>query len=238
VSWRSDRLDVDSPSLVRSVRAPRAAGIAGLVFSALFVGSVLLLRHQPPRGASAAEIQDWYLRGHVRDLALVGIYLAPFAGIAFLWFIAVIRARIGELEDQFMSTVFFGSGLLFVALMWAATAAATAPLATAKFQNAPVPGPDAFGLARGLAYSFLYIYAVRAGAVFVVVTSTIGLRTGTLPRWLALAGYAIALVLLIAVSLFRLSVLLFPVWVVAVSVVILLTFHDRGDRGLGPSRAT
>ena len=62
-----------------------------------------------------------------------------------------------------MATVFLGSGLLFVALMFAATAAAIAPVATVKFQGAPLPGPDAFGLARGLAYSLLYIYAcVRA----------------------------------------------------------------------------
>ena len=144
------------------------------------------------------EIQEWYLGANVDDLALVGLYLAPFAGIAFLWFIAAIRARIGEHEDQFMATVFLGSGLLFVALMFAATAAAIAPVATVKFQGAPLPGPDAFGLARGLAYSLLYIYAVRAGAVFIIVTSTIGLRTGTLPRWLAFGGYAVALVLLVA----------------------------------------
>ncbi len=148
----------------------------------------------------------------------------------------MIRARIGEHEDQFLSTVFIGSGLLFVALMFAATAAAIAPVATVKFQGAPLPGPDAFGLARGLAYSLLYIYAVRAGAVFIIVTSTIGLRTGTLPRWLAFSGYAVALTLLFAVSLFRLSVLLFPAWVAAVSIVILLTArgsgHDSGRRGV------
>ena len=206
---------------IRAAEAPRAAGIAGLVFSALFVGSIVLLREQPAKGANAKEIEAWYLGGHVRDLAVVGVYLAPFAGIAFLWFIAVIRARIGRHEDQFLSTVFLGSGLLFVALMFTATAAAIAPIATVKFQGAPVPGPDAFGLARGLAYAFLYIYAVRAAAVFIIVTSTIGLRTGTLPRWLALSGYAIALVILFAVSLFRLSVLLFPAWVAAVSIVIL-----------------
>jgi hypothetical protein len=218
------------PGVERELRTPRAGAVAGLAFTVLFVGSVLLLRKQPPQGASAAEIEAWYLRGNVRDLALVGIYLAPFAGIAFLWFIAVIRSRIGEREDRFFATVFLGSGLVFVAMMFGATAAAIAPVATVRFQRAPVPGPDAFALARALAYSFLYIYAVRAGAVFMIVVSTIGLRTGTLPRWLAVTGYVVALVLLFGVSFFRLSVLLFPAWVAAVSLVILITAQVSSER--------
>ena len=49
----------------------------------------------------------------------MGLYLVPFAGIAFLWFIGVVRDRIGEREDKFFATVFFGSGLLFVAMLFA-----------------------------------------------------------------------------------------------------------------------
>jgi hypothetical protein len=52
-------------------------------------------------------------------------------------------------------------------------------------------------LSRSLAYAFLYVYAMRAAAVFMLVVSTIGLRTGTLPRSLVLAGYAAALALLL-----------------------------------------
>ena len=48
--------------------------------------------------------------------------MAPFAGIAFLWFIGVLRNRVGALEDQFFSTVFLGSGLLFVASLFASAA--------------------------------------------------------------------------------------------------------------------
>jgi len=47
-------------------------------------------------------------------IALVGVDLAPFAGIAFLWFIAVVRNLIGDREDRFFATVFLDSGLLFV----------------------------------------------------------------------------------------------------------------------------
>lgn len=216
-------------SVVRELRAPRAAGVAGLLFAALFVTSLLLVRNHPAPGSDAAEIQEWYLRSAARHVALVGLYLAPFAGIAFLWFIAVIRDHVGEREDRFFATVFLGSGLLFVAMVFAAAAAAGAPLAAIRFQDAPVPDPHTVELARGLAYTFLYVYAVRAAAVFMIVVSTIGLRTRTLPRWLVIVGYVIALVLLFSVSFYQLLVLLFPVWVAAVSVVILASNRMRDD---------
>ena len=86
-----------------------------------------------------------------------------------------------------------------------------------------MPSADAIGLARALAYTFLYVYGVRVAAVFMISVSTIAYRTASLPRWLVIAGYAIALIMLLSVSFYRFVVLLFPLWVAAVSVVILLT---------------
>jgi hypothetical protein len=90
-----------------------------------------------------------------------------------------------------------------------------------KFQHAPPPSPDVFVFARGLGYTFLYVYGIRAAAVFMLVTSTIGLRTRTLPRWLVVLGYVVALVLLFSVSYFRGFVLVFPAWVTVVSIELL-----------------
>ena len=138
----------------RELRAPAAAGVAGLVFVVLFVASVALLYPQPDKGSRAAEITAWYLRTQTKTIGLVGLYLLPFAGIAFLWFIAVIRNRIGAHEDRFFATVFLGSGILFVAMLYAAAATAGASLAAVKFQGSPPPSPDVFVFARGLAYTF------------------------------------------------------------------------------------
>ena len=49
--------------LARGLRAPRAAGVAGLLFSALFLTSILLLRHHPRSGAGAAELRAFYVEG-------------------------------------------------------------------------------------------------------------------------------------------------------------------------------
>ncbi len=214
--------------LVRDVSAPRAAGVAGLLFAALFIGAILLVRGQPAAESSPAEVADWYLRGDSKRVAFVSLYLAPFAGIAFLWFIAVIRSHLGDREDRFFATVFLGSGLLFVAMLFAAAATAGAPLLAVKFQGAPLPSPDAIGLARALAYTFLYVYGVRAAAVFMITVSTLALRTASLPRWLVIVGYVVAVVMLFGVSFFKIVVLLFPVWVAAVSLVILLTARAQG----------
>ena len=230
------RVPTASETLGRELRTPAAAGVAGLVFAGLFVLSLALLYRQPAGGSNAHEISAWYLQNRSKTLGLVGLYLVPFAGIAFLWFVAAIRSRIGAYEDKFFATVFMGSGILFVGMHYAAAATAGAPLAAVKFQGSPPPSADVFVLARGLGYTFLYVYAIRAAAVFMIVSSTIGLRTGTLPRWVVYAGYAVALVLLFTVSYYRATVLVFPAWVTTVSVVLLvLARRERADRASPPA---
>ena len=208
------------------METPRAAGVAGLVFSILFVVSMVFIRERPAPGSSAAQIADFYLRQDGGRVALVGIYLVPFAGIAFLWFIAAIRSHLGEREDRFFATVFLGSGLLFVGMLFAASACAGAPLVSVKFLDQPPPDADTFLLARALGFSFLFIFAVRAAAVFMLVASTIGLRTGFLPRWLVLVGYVGGAVFLFSVTYIEGLVLIFPAWVIAVSVVMLRAGGD------------
>ena len=140
----------------------------------------------------------------------MGLYLAPFAGITFLWFVAAVRNRIGAREDRFFATAFPGSGLLFIGMLFAAAAASGASFAAIKFQDSSPPTPNVFVFARG-----------RAAAVFMMDSSAIGLRTGALPRWLAFLGIGAALVLLFSVSYFRGFVFIFPAWVILVSIELL-----------------
>ena len=211
------------PVVDRRLETPRAAGVAGLAFAALFVASMLLLRNHPASGSTAAQIRDFYLHRNAGSVSLVGVYLVPFSGIAFLWFIAVIRNLIGDREDRFFATAFLGSGLLFVAMLFVAAGAAGSVVVAVKFQHAPVPGADTVVAVRALAFGFLFVYAMRMAAVFMIVVSTIALRLGVLPRWLVVCGYIAALVLMLNVSYIEVLVLVFPAWVAAVSVVILRT---------------
>jgi hypothetical protein len=209
------------PPFLLERRAPRSAGIAGIVFSVLFIGSVVLVAQRPPEGLDAAGLVAWFETSAKTPVTIATLYLSPFAGIAFLWFIGVIRDRIGAQEDRFMSTVFQGSGVLFVAMYWAAAAVMASLVAGNRFDAAPALTAGNLESVRSLAFSFLFVLAVRAAAVFMLVASTIGLRTGTFPKWLAIAGYAIALVMLLSVSFLQWIVMLFPVWVFGASVFIL-----------------
>jgi hypothetical protein len=217
--------------------APRSAGLAGIVFSVLFVASLLLLTDRPPAGLGEAEFVEWF---HVQGLALITIsalYLAPFAGIAFLWFIGVLRSRIGRGEDQFFATVFLGSGLLFVAMYWAAAAVLASLVAGNRYDAAPPLSATRLEDVRSVAFSFVFVMAARAAAVFMLVTATIARRTGIFPRPLILAGYLIALAMLLSLAFLQWIVLLFPLWVCVASGYILVAERDAagsGGRGRAP----
>ena len=205
----------------RQLRAPWAASIAGILFAVLFTGSLVLLRTQAMLSADDQELIDLYASGGDTAGLIGGLYLAPFAGIMFLWFIAVIRDQIGEREDRFFATVFFGSGLIFVALLFAATAIATAPIVGSRYLGLGAPTAEEVQVYRSISYTLMFGFATRAAAVFMIATATIGVRSRTFPRWFAWTGYLLGLVLLLVVSVLDWAVLVLPAWVAVVSVFIL-----------------
>ena len=98
------------------LRTPRAAAVAGIIFSVLLAAALVLLRVSVP--AHPAVPGSWLTNSHRRAAVAIALNLVPFAGIAFLWFIGVLRDRIGERGGPFFATVFLGSGVLFVAMIF------------------------------------------------------------------------------------------------------------------------
>lgn len=209
----------------RSLRTPRSAAAAGIAFSLLFGIGLLVMRWAVP--ADPADAGDWLVDGSRRQAVLVTLGVVPFAGIAFLWFIGVVRDRIGEAEDRFFATVFLGSGLLFVALLFVSAAVALALVDSAGDDPGALVASEAWTTGRHLAYTLLTVYAMRMAAVFMIATSTILRLSETGPRWLSTTGYAIAVVLLLVAGVFAWIELLFPLWVLAVSIHILLASHRQ-----------
>jgi hypothetical protein len=200
------------------LRTPRAAAIAGVLFSALLLAVYCLMRLSVP--ADPHEPGAW-LRGGVTYVT-IALNLVPFAGVAFLWFVGALRDRLGAREDRFFATVFLGSGLLVLAMLFAAAAVVGAIIIA--FHAAPEALIDSatFHFGRGLAYGMINIYLVKTAAVFMITTSTIALYTCLTPRWLAIGGYAVAVALLIGSYYVDWSLLVFPLWVLLVSACILL----------------
>jgi hypothetical protein len=156
----------------------------------------------------------------------LSLHLVPFAGIAFLWFIGVVREQLGNVEDRLFSTVFLGSGLLFLAMLFMGAVNATGLLAMLARPN---PNADLFAYGPSSTQALISVYAMRMAAVFTLSVSTVGLRTSGLPRWVSYLGYLVALTLLLAAGKHKWFELLFPTWVLLVSVVILFTRPHRPE---------
>jgi hypothetical protein len=210
-----------------SLRTPRAAAAAGIVFSLLLGLALVLLIISVPSDAAAEGA--WLTDTSQRATIALALNLVPFAGIAFLWFIGVVRDRIGQREDRFFASVFLGSGLLFVAMLFVGAAFAGGLIASVSGRSA-APGPDTLAISRQITGLLLRVYAMRMAAVFTISTVTITLRTKVIPRWIGMLGFAVAAVLLVSVGLTPWVELLFPAWILLLSIDILRT-GLRGSRG-------
>jgi len=212
------------------LRTPRAAAIAGIIFSILFVLGFWLFRQAVP--ADPLEPGAWLLKD--TQSAGLALNIIPISGIAFLWFIAVLRDHLGEREDRFFATVFLGSGLLFLAMFFAAAAMIGAVILvhSAKASGGMIDS-DAFHVVRALAFVVMNVYALKMAGVFMFSTSTVIIYTGIAPRWIAITGYVLAFLLIVGSTYVSLSVVIFPAWVLLLSSYIL--FVNLRRTAAGPS---
>jgi hypothetical protein len=202
----------------RRLSTPRAAAFAGVLFALLFATALVLIRLALPDGA---EHGTQWTSGEAGKLKVAALLL-PFAGIAFLWFIGVVRDGLGRYEDKFFSSVFLGSGLLFLAMIFASAAVGVGLEAS---RSAVSDGPAheelaAFG--QTLLTTLSNTYALRMGAVFMMSLATIWRKTGLMPKWLVTTTYVLAIGLLIASDVWLWFTLAFPAWVLMVSLLALV----------------
>jgi hypothetical protein len=207
---------------------PRVVAIAGMIFSAFFIASLVLVRLAIP--ADPADKGEWVADASSRDSIRLALNLIPFTGVAFLWFMGVLRNRIGALEDRFFATVFLGSGLLFVAMLFVSAAVAGALLESFAIEGRLAAQSEMFAFGRKASYAIMNVFGIKMAAVFMFMTSSIGLRTAFLPRWLAFVGFAVGLVLLLIITNFAWIALVFPMWVILVSTHILVADFRQGRR--------
>jgi len=209
-----------------NLKTPKATAIAGMLFSFLLIAVFWLLRISVP--ADPSEPGAW-LHTNANTVALA-LNLVPFAGIAFLWFIGILRDRLGQGEDHFFATVFLGSGLLFLSMLFIAAALVGGILIAFATHPEQMINSATFHLARATAYNLLNIYMIKLAGVFMITTSTLAIYTHFAPRWLAITGYVLALLLLIGSYYISWSFMVFPLWVFMISVYILRenTLKTRG----------
>jgi hypothetical protein len=73
--------------------------------------------------------------------------------------------------------------------------------------------------------TLLFVFTFRMAAMFVFTTSTIGRTSGILPRPFVWSGYAVGLFLLLSAGFEAWFALVFPVWMLALTGILLV--HAR-----------
>ena len=205
----------------RQLKTPRAAALAGVLFALLFGAVIILIRVRMPEGMKDSAA---WLANNQSGITTAAV-LMPFAGISFLWFIGVVRDGFGRYEDRFFASVFLGSGLLFLAMMFVSTAVAAGLVATNTGVLDPPAHAEVVDFGKMVVLSTSKTYAIRMAAVFMISAATIWLRTGLMPKWLALVSYLVALAILVASDLTMWVTMAFPVWVLVVSGLFLTRAH-------------
>jgi hypothetical protein len=201
-----------------------SAVMAGL-FVALFISALLLLHRSPGLGVPDADYAQFYANGGSRILLTVGTVLVPFAGIAFLWHVTTIRLLIRErtpVPSAIPDGLHILSGIIFVVLLFSGTGAAGAMALLMDLTNAGLPSVAVARALAGLGYGIFFIFAIRGAGMYAITTTTLLMKARLLPRWVAVVGYLLAAVLLVSTTFNPVIVLVFPAWMVLVSVVVLI----------------
>ena len=205
-------------------RRVESAAVAGVVY-AILTGLTLVITWSVPSSLqSEAEWETWIGESVNRGWLLAALNLASIGAVAFLWFVAVIRRRLGDREDRFFATVFFGSALVYVGLWLVAASILAAPALIATPDR--TVSVDAVRFAEAFAEGLLLVATPRIQAVFIATSSTLFLRTKVLPRWLAYLGYALALVMLVIPFVATPLGLGLPVFVLIASITVFFSRRD------------
>ena len=201
-------------ALPQALRTPRIAAVAGILFALLFGAVIVLIRTVVP--ASPDQAGAWLTNSTLRSLARLALYLIPFAGILFLWTIGVMRDQIGAREDKFFATIYLGSGILFVGMLFLLGAISGGLLTLTD--NGASPPTEVWQYGRSVAYDLLVVYAMKMAGIFAITGSVVAWRLRLFPTWLALAGFLVGLLCMFATGAVPWIELAFPIWILAVNI--------------------
>ncbi len=220
-------MNEEKAGLIRQqIRSPRSAAFAGIVFSILMAIGMLLMYNMLAN--IPADIDRNWLNAWSGTASML-LAITPFAGIAFLWFTGVIRDRLGAREDQFFATIYLGSSIIIVALMfiWSATAGAIfGTLIAPSFELAD----DVIIFGFRFMNEIIGNYMLRMAGVYMTAIGTAWTMTGVMPRWLSVVTFIVAIGFLFFASAIREARFLFPGWVFVVSVYsLVLNYRGFGE---------
>jgi hypothetical protein len=204
----------------------RKAGWSGVVLAVLLVAALVLIRRVPGLGASDADYTAFYAGGGADTLTTVGLYVVPFAGIACLWHMistrTLLQIRRPGSWAQVPHWLHLAASVIFVCMLYAGSASACAVALLTRYSDAPLPGPDVARALSAVGYTLIFVFGVRAAGMYIITTTGLARAAGVLPGPLALISYLVAAFLLLSTTFHPAILLVFPAWVLMVSIVLLV----------------
>ncbi|MGH3795138.1 MAG: hypothetical protein ACRDSP_09635 [Pseudonocardiaceae bacterium] len=203
------------------------------MFSLLFMFAFILVRNIPRLGVSDSAYIQFYNNGEGNRLVVLGLYVVPFAGIAFLWYMSATRIMLHELHSSSSEITHWlqlASGVVFICMMFAASASVGATALIGAFSTAPLPSVDVSRALSSAGYGLMFVYGVRAAGMFMIATTRLAGTTGMVPRSLLIPSYALSILLLLSTTFHPSILLVFPGWVALTSIFVLLHAGRPGLR--------
>lgn len=207
----------------------RFAPLSGVVAVVLWIVGVILIESggTPDEDEGAQVVAAYYDENSTSILA--GAFIFMLGAAVFIWFLGTLRARIHASEGGVgrLASIVFGAGLVTAAM----TMAFVAPEGAAAFgaQEVETGLEPAAVQALALAGDGFFIAAVAAVAVFYAAAAVAGLRTGTLPVWLAWASIVLAVAALFPWVGWAVFIWGLPLWVLVASIWMFVRPTGRAD---------
>lgn len=218
---------VASRRLRRRLSSVEAAAVAGIVCAIGWSLSLRGLLGAPGIGASEGEISRFYSDRANGTVAVVWLQILVISTLAFLWFVGVVRGRLGAREPRLFGTVFFGASILLAGLLFVGATFLAAPSVLVVVGDS-VPAPEAVSVMRAGAAVALSVCAPRLATLVMFSVASLGRATGALPRWLVWLTYAVGVVEFVNVSISTPTIYVLPAWIALVSVVLLVRRPPQG----------
>src|SRR5271165_591722 len=212
----------------------KKAAFSGFAFAILFTLGLVLVNRIPRLDSPDSTYTAFYTTGSGGVLVTVGLYLVPFAGIAYLWFMMAFRALLDRPADLTQGLQ-LASGVAFVCMLFAGTAAAGAVALMLHFARVPAPPVSVDRVLSSVGYGLVFVYGVRVAGMFTITTTTLARRAGLMPRWLAVLSYLLAAFLLLTTTTQPATLLAYPAWVLLVSLALLRSSRTRPRAALAAS---
>lgn len=214
------------PGRGQAAGAARMAVLSGIAFAVLFTLGLVLVNQIPRLDSPDSTYTAFYTTGSGGVLVTVGLYLVPFAGLAFLWFMMAFRAMLDRPADLTQGLQ-LASGVAFICMLFAGTAAVGAVALMLHFTNVPAPPVSVDRVLSSVGYGLVFVYGVRMAGMFTITTTTLARRAGLMPGWLAALSYLMAAFLLLTTTTQPATLLVYPAWVLLVSLAMLRNVRTR-----------